>query len=66
MPGTRTLRSDSSLSGPFSSSFCTQSEVLTGNPGQLEDVYESLDPGQHTLACLAVLAARWATPDPCL
>ncbi len=51
---------------PSARLFCTQSEVLTGNPGQLEDVYESLDPGQHTLACLAVLAARWATPDPCL
>lgn len=35
-----------------------QKSVLTGNIGQLETVYESLDPSQHTLACLAVISAR--------
>jgi len=35
-----------------------QSAVLSGNIGQLETVYESLDPSQHTIACLAVIVAR--------
>jgi len=35
-----------------------QSAVLSGNIGQLDTLYESLDPNQHSLACLAVLATR--------
>jgi len=35
-----------------------QSAVLSGNLSELDNVYESLDPSQHSLACLAVLAAR--------
>jgi len=35
-----------------------QSAVLSGNLVELETVYESLDPSQHSLGCLAVLAAR--------
>lgn len=53
----KTLSSQGSLS-ELCEFLNKQSEVLSGNPGQLEDVYESLDPSQHTLACLAVLAAR--------
>ena len=39
--------------------FNIQSSVLSGNIGQLETVYESLDPSQHTIACLAVIVARY-------
>ena len=38
---------------------CYQSSVLSGNLSELDNVYESLDPSQHSLACLAVLAARY-------
>lgn len=35
-----------------------QSAILSGNVGQLESLYESLDDNQHVMGCLAIIAAR--------
>jgi COP9 signalosome complex subunit 3 len=35
-----------------------QAPILSGNVGQLEALYESLDDNQHVMGCLAIVAAR--------
>eukprot|EP00088_Acartia_fossae_P036776 TRINITY_DN3797_c0_g1_i1.p1 TRINITY_DN3797_c0_g1~~TRINITY_DN3797_c0_g1_i1.p1 ORF type:complete len:449 (-),score=114.31 TRINITY_DN3797_c0_g1_i1:569-1888(-) len=35
-----------------------QSAILSGNIGQLESLYESLDESVHTMGCLAIVSAR--------